>query len=86
MNIYNKLFILEYIKDPKLNKYGYKHWHINLSRNRGHLFHRDFDFPIIIYKNYKSWYRYNRRHRLIGPAKIKKDNEKYYYINNININ
>jgi len=78
MNIYNKLFILEYSKSPYFITSTTKIY----IQPRGHI-HRDFDFPVIVCMNgNKAWYAYNRPHRLIGPAIIYLDQGyKEYSIN-----
>jgi len=78
MNIYNKLFILEYSRDPKFyKKNNIKFWYMNLSKNRYHYIHRDFDllsligymklrnslYPVL---ETKEWFKFNKIHRLIG--------------------
>jgi len=66
MNIYNKLFILEYTKDPNKKQF----WLLNLSKNKCHYYHRDFDLPSYINESYIIWHQYNQFHRLIGPAHV----------------
>ena len=99
MNIYTKLFVKEYTKNPYKNRFGYKHWYMNLSYYNYKNRHREFDLPSIIQMNnliprfFNSlfYYRYNKNHRLIGSAIIIYENiehglygEKHYYINGLN--
>jgi len=87
MNIYNTLYILEYTKIPILYCYS-KHWYLNLSKSRYNYIHRDFDIFSYISDNYISWIRYDKVHRIIGPATIVSDINipynffKFYYIQN----
>ena len=83
MNIYNKLFIKEYSRDPIWSFNG-RYWPLNLSFKRYNFNHRNFDLFSII-RNNKSmiWHRNNKIHRLIGPAYIDVYNcAKMYYLNN----
>jgi len=87
MNIYNKLFVIEYSKDPSMiNYHDGKYWLTNLSKNKYLDIHRNFDLYAIIYKNNKYWYKHSQKHRLIGPSIIDKMNYikifKSYYIKN----
>jgi len=68
MNIYNTLYLIEYVRSPCLNIYGYKQWYLNLSKNKYHYKHRDFDLCSHFSKYCKEWSQYDRYHRLIGPA------------------
>jgi len=78
MNIYNTLYILEYNKNP-LKIGTTKNWCLNLSKIKYLKRHRGFDLMGCMHNNYKVWYRYNRRHRLIGPAYMLKQNNKTHY-------
>jgi len=93
MNIYNKLFILEYTKNPFYHTTGYKSWYLYLSKIHSYDYHRNFDLPAIVsndlyyYANNKCkstkhlWCQYNKHHRLIGPALINyhSNYKKQYY-------
>jgi len=54
MNIYNKLYIIEYIRSPiqlcYINKTLRKFWHLNKSKHKCHYWHRCFDLPAIIHR------------------------------------
>jgi len=87
MNIYNTLYFLEYSKDP-IRSYYYKDWYMNLSKQKFHYRHREFDL-VAIYGycyNMKGWYKYEKYYRLIGPTIIDINGCKSYYINNELIN
>ena len=76
MFLIHKLFVLEYSKSPCFIN-GYKYWSISgynqysIHRNQ-YSIHRNFDLPAIIdvKNNIKTWYRFGKYHRLIGPAYI----------------
>jgi len=82
MNIYNKLFVIAYVKNCHYSFFSNeKFWYINLSRAKFYFKHRDFDlYASARYENFnigKAWYRYNKLKRLIGPDYII-NNEPYY--------
>jgi len=79
MNIYNTLYIIEYSKDP-IQYDKCKYWYSNLSKNYYWYNHGNFDLPSVIHKHSKKWHQYNKRHRLIGPADIVDNHNKFYYI------
>ena len=83
MNIYNKLFIVEYTRNPHSKKpFGYKAFYLNMSKKKYWYYHRKFDLTSLIHKDYKYWYRFYKHHRLMGPANISHiENFKTYYIN-----
>jgi len=81
MNIYNKLFILEYTKTPH-KKFNYKYFALDISKNKCYYVHRGFDLYAFFGKHYKEWSQYDEKHRLIGPALINRDYFKSYYIRN----
>jgi len=71
MNIYNKLYILEYSRDCNyLLLFGEKYWLLNLSEKKYHYTHRDFDLFSYVSGGVKGWYQYDQRHRLLNPAII----------------
>ena len=88
MNIYNKLFVLEYTRVPVLYCYS-KNWCLNLSKKKYNYNHRDFDLYSFIkfddinktkcfsYKKFNNWYR------LIGPAflEIHNGRSRYHFRN-----
>ena len=83
MNIYNKLFVLEYTKIPKTYTDDIcllKCWSLNYSKNKYRQLHRNFDLPSFMDGEYKIWRVYNQLHRLIGPASISVNLYKEYYI------
>jgi len=86
MNIYNKLFILEYTRDPCIYYHSNSfsiHWILNLSENKYWYEHRNFDIVAYINHDYICWSQYNKVHRIIGPASIiQSNNFKSYYIRN----
>ena len=88
MNIYNKLFILEYSRSPSEEICFDKIWYLNLSKHKYSYAHRNFDLYSYVDTNqsykleYKVWYRYNRYHRLIGPAYLDSFYIKKYFLNN----
>jgi len=81
MNIYNKFYFIEYTKTP-IKLHAGKYWSLQLSKNTYFYNHRNFDFPVAICENYKYWHQYNKFHRLIGPARIVDNHNKFYYIRN----
>ena len=89
MNIYTKLYIKEYTRDPEIHAYHKctMIWCLNLSKANCYACHRDFDLVGFMddYGGYKEWTRYNGCHRLIGPAitELITDTiyKKSYYIN-----
>jgi len=84
MNIYNKLFILEYTRNPIHYMSGDKFWILNLSKDKYNYMHRNFDIAAYIKNNdYRSWKQYNKDHRLIGPAIIRYKNSRYTLIRDI---
>ena len=91
MNIYNKLYIKEYVRYPYKNKYGSKVWYLTLSFKKYWYYHRNFDLVTNSCcgkskKDFQFYKRYNKYHRLIGPAFIHFDYRmKSYWINDIRI-
>jgi len=75
MNIYNKLYFLEYSKDPYYNEqFCIKYWFMNLSMENCDSLHREFDLNVLIKKDgvVRYWFIYDNKHRLIGPAMVEK--------------
>jgi len=70
MDIYNKLYFLEYSKDPCITRYKDKVWLLNLSNKKCNYSHRDFDLYAYISRYYRIWNQFTKHHRLIGPAMI----------------
>jgi len=68
MNIYNKLFILEYTRIP-FKSCNSKMWSLNLSKRKYWYYHRNFNLTAIIYK-YSKYnrivfkYRFNKQYNL----------------------
>jgi len=82
MNIYNKLFVLEYARNPSYNICnGMKCWYLNFSKQKSFYRHRDFDLYDSVCDNLKYWHIFNRLHKLIGPSIVIECN-KFYYIRN----
>jgi len=74
MNIYNKLFVLEYTRSPDHNGSS-KIWRLNLSNHICYVFHRDFDLYSYVDSTFKMWYIYGKRKRTIYPSLIVGGNE-----------
>ena len=91
MNIYNKLFFIEYTREPIKSSF-YKFWRLNLSNNNFFYLHRDFDLYAAILVNIKdinkTWYKYSNLHRYMYKTNIRvhrNNNTVYcqnYYIKN----
>ena len=91
MNIYNKLFILEYTRDPCICFHEYfactssKRWQLNLSKKKYYYYHRYFDLYTYVRDSStvcKVWIQFHKNHRIIGPANIS-DNKSYYIRNRL---
>ena len=80
MNIYNTLYFLEYTRDPHVQYHMLKRWYMNLSKHKFYERHRDFDLPARTNEDFIFWILFGKLHRLIGPACIKKNDFKEYYI------
>jgi len=65
MNLYNKLYILEYTSNPIEIGFS-KLWYLNLSKKKYYYYHREFDLYAYVNPSYKFWYRLNKFNRLIG--------------------
>jgi hypothetical protein len=58
----------------------------NLHWFKNGVLHRDGDLPACIRVNgAREWYKNGERHRVTGPAVIKPNNKKEYWINGVNI-
>ena len=75
MNIYTKLFLKEYVKDPYFDNSNLSlEWNLNLSKNKYYFVHREFDLPSLLYdSSSKSWYRNNKLHRYIYCAMMREE-------------
>jgi len=81
MNLYNKLYFIEYVKSPFLNTYGYKQWYLNLSKKKYNYKHRIFNLPSVINKYLKFFHRFHIIKNVVGEHIIyigKIVSESYY--------